>query len=689
MTVWLHTIIDTVAAHPHAAYTLVLALALAEALPFVGAVIPGSAIIIGISALVPVGAVALWPLLVAATAGAVLGDGVSYWLGHRYQRDILRVWPFRQNPAIVARGDAFYHRHGGKSVFLARFAPGVRAVVPLVAGILRMPVRRFYAVNIASAMVWAPSHILPGVLLGASIELAGAVAGRLAVLLLLLLALLWALAWAVRTAFRLGLPIVFAAQERVWRWAGGRNDWASRQIVALLDPARPEGKALALLAILLIGAGWLFFGILEDVTTHDPLVRADLAIYHFLQNLRMAPVDAVMVGITEWGGTAVTAAVTAAVFLSLLWQRAWRAAVYWLAAVACASVFNTGLKFALHRARPVEDLYSGLSAFSFPSGHATVNAAMYGFFAFLVARQVRWTWRVAILSAAAVMVALIAFSRLYLGAHWFSDVAGSLAFAVAWISLLAIAYQRHHPPNLSVGRVSLIAGVVLVLAGASNIAAGYGGDIRRYAIQHGTRTMPASAWWIRDWRELPPRRMDLAGELEEPLTVQWAGSLETLKQELLGQGWRAPVDWSLPTALAWLTTQTDPLRFPVLPQLNDGRPAALTLIRSHDDAASFLSRLVLRLWASNVGLQSSDAGQQSLWVGTAVEQRLYPVISLFTVAAAQPNLDAPRAVLDAALEDDRLARRDDDHGGSGWDGQVLLAHEPSVDVGPEASQRGP
>src|SRR5260370_9337517 len=173
-------ITDFVSMHPHLAYGAVFLLALSEAIPIVGALVPGSALIIRISALVPAGFVELVPLLIDATMGAITGDGLSYGLGHRYHREVLCRSPLNRYPELLARSEAFLHRHGGKNVFLARLTPGVRAFVPLLAGILGMPVHRFYAATIASALAWAPSHVLPGVLAGASFTLTGEAAGRLA-----------------------------------------------------------------------------------------------------------------------------------------------------------------------------------------------------------------------------------------------------------------------------------------------------------------------------------------------------------------------------------------------------------------------------------------------------------------------------------------------------------------------------
>jgi membrane protein DedA with SNARE-associated domain len=204
VTSFLSAITQYIAAHPHLAYTAVFLLALSESIPIIGAVVPGSGVILAVSTLVPSGVVSFWPLLAAATAGAIVGDGSSFWIGHRYQREILERRPLNRYPELVARSQAFFTRHGDKSVFLARFTPGLRAFVPLLAGILRMPASRFYAANILSALVWAPAHTLPGVLVGASVPLLGAAAKPIAILLVLLIVLLWAVVQAVRFALRRG-----------------------------------------------------------------------------------------------------------------------------------------------------------------------------------------------------------------------------------------------------------------------------------------------------------------------------------------------------------------------------------------------------------------------------------------------------------------------------------------------------
>ena len=163
MTSFLDPLIAFVSAHPWLAYLTLFLAALLEAIPVVGALVPGSTIILALSALVPGGELQLSGVLAAAIAGAVLGDGSAYWAGHRSQREILNAWPISKYPAVMAQSEAFFQRWGTLAVLFARFVPPIRAFVPVTAGALGMPPVRFYGVNIAAVVGWALAHVLPGV----------------------------------------------------------------------------------------------------------------------------------------------------------------------------------------------------------------------------------------------------------------------------------------------------------------------------------------------------------------------------------------------------------------------------------------------------------------------------------------------------------------------------------------------
>jgi membrane protein DedA with SNARE-associated domain len=164
VTSFLNPLIAFVSAHPELAYLTVFLAALLEAVPVVGSVIPGSTIIFALSGLIPGGDLRLEWVLAAATAGALFGDGSAFWLGHRAKGEILSSWPMSRYPQLVKRSEAFFRRWGALAVFFARFVPPIRAFVPITAGALGMSPPLFYTVNIPAILLWAPAHVLPGVL---------------------------------------------------------------------------------------------------------------------------------------------------------------------------------------------------------------------------------------------------------------------------------------------------------------------------------------------------------------------------------------------------------------------------------------------------------------------------------------------------------------------------------------------
>ena len=177
MTSLIDQLIAFVPAHAWLAYLTIFLAALLEAVPIIGSVIPGSTVILALSALIPGGELDLAGVFASAVAGAALGDGAAFWLGHRSQREILSAWPMSRYPNVIAQSEAFFHRWGALAVFFARFVPPIRAFVPITAGALGMPPLRFYSVNIPAILLWAPAHILPGVLAVSLLDRAGGLAG--------------------------------------------------------------------------------------------------------------------------------------------------------------------------------------------------------------------------------------------------------------------------------------------------------------------------------------------------------------------------------------------------------------------------------------------------------------------------------------------------------------------------------
>jgi membrane protein DedA with SNARE-associated domain len=160
---YFNALIAFVSAHAWLGYLTLFLAALLEAVPVIGSIIPGSTIILALSALVPGGELKLQWVLLAAVAGALIGDGSAYVVGHRTQHEILSTWPLSRHPVVIAQSEAFFRRWGIWAVFFARFVPPIRAFVPVTAGALGMARIQFFAANIPAVLLWAPAHVLPGI----------------------------------------------------------------------------------------------------------------------------------------------------------------------------------------------------------------------------------------------------------------------------------------------------------------------------------------------------------------------------------------------------------------------------------------------------------------------------------------------------------------------------------------------
>jgi len=187
-------------AHREWASVLMFITAFGESFAFISLLFPGTTLLIAAGALMRTGTLPYTPIMIGAILGAVFGDTVSYWIGRRFGGAVAAMWPFASRPELIPRGIRFFERHGGKSVFIGRFFGPIRAVIPLVAGIMRMPRGRFWLANATSALVWAPMLLVAGDLIGLAGErLVGET--RVAILVVIGLAV-FGVAAAIWTALR-------------------------------------------------------------------------------------------------------------------------------------------------------------------------------------------------------------------------------------------------------------------------------------------------------------------------------------------------------------------------------------------------------------------------------------------------------------------------------------------------------
>lgn len=141
--------------HQDWSFFVALVFALAETLAFLSLIVPSTAILVGVGALISTGALEFWPIWAGAAVGAVIGSSVSWVLGWHYGARILSVWPMNRDPGLVERATDAFRRWGLPAVFIGHFFGPLRAIVFLFAGMTRIPFWRFQAVNLPGCLLWA------------------------------------------------------------------------------------------------------------------------------------------------------------------------------------------------------------------------------------------------------------------------------------------------------------------------------------------------------------------------------------------------------------------------------------------------------------------------------------------------------------------------------------------------------
>jgi|SRR5579859_308382 len=148
-------------------YALLFAVVFCETGLVVTPFLPGDSLLFVVGAVAAGGGIDLRVVAATLVAAALCGDNVNYWIGRWIGPRVFRSVDARWfNPRHLARTEAFYERHGGKAVVIARFVPIVRTYVPFVAGVARMSYPRFLGFSIVGALLWVVSLTAAGYFFG-------------------------------------------------------------------------------------------------------------------------------------------------------------------------------------------------------------------------------------------------------------------------------------------------------------------------------------------------------------------------------------------------------------------------------------------------------------------------------------------------------------------------------------------
>lgn len=624
---WTNDLLSWLNLHPGWGLVVVFVIAVFESLVLVGILLPGVVILFGMGALIGLGVLDLAAVWIATSSGGLVGDSISYFLGRRYRENLLNIWPFSRYPALMERGLQFFNQHGAKSVIAGRFIGPLRPIIPVVVGIMRLPPSRFFLADIPACVVWAPAFLLPGMLFGASLEVASEYTGRLTILLIILVSLLWLTWWLMRLAYE---PLA----SRSARWLRHAIRWTWRHPVLgritgpLLDPSRPDVLSIAALGLLLVVMFWVMLMLLFMSPFSSQPHALDQAVQALALNLRNHLADPVMLAIAQLSRWEVSLLSSAVVLLWLLGTQRIMAAVHWFVAIAGGWVLQTLLTWGLRAAPQVIELPP--DAVLSPSSEMSLITVGFVFFAVMIARETRRKHRQWPYYAAALVIILLTLARLYLGLEWLSGVLMGIMLGLVWTLVVGIAYRQRASSRFSAVIAGLIFyGSVALLMGwqASQHVAG---EAEALQTELAKTSMPMNVWWQGGWQELPQSRTRRTGQGSRRFNAQVAADPGEVAPLLAADGWEQVPESGWMWMLQALNPRPDETSLPLLGRAFHGHSEVL-LMRRNDPSTHQL--VTVRLWDSGVRL---EPGGQAVYLAQVAEERLVQKLRFFSYWRAAP-----------------------------------------------------
>lgn len=388
-----------------------------------GIPVPGETVLLAAGFLSKTHVLRLGIVIPCAIIAAILGDNLGYFIGRRGGRAFAERYGkyIALTPSRLDAVDAYFRKHGPRTIFFARFVSGIRVVAAIFAGMSRIPWPTFLLYNATGAVVWGTVIAMVGYIFGQSWHLlerwvGGAglfVAGALACGVLL---------FVLR---RYRTRILGSVEERL--------------------PGNLTMQELWLMLFSLVVIG-LFGKITEDVMTRES-TPFDAAVATAVGWIHWPGMHAVM---EVANGIGSGAAIISVSVLAMIWRIRRRDHLGRNLVIALA-LFIQGLdavlKYSFHRVRPsplhaMTNLYSG----SFPSGHAMNAVAIYGIVALFLARDRPGTGRIS--AGIVTMIALaIGIARVYLRLHWATDVLAGYAVGLLLL-LVALFFLERQDASL-------------------------------------------------------------------------------------------------------------------------------------------------------------------------------------------------------------------------------------------------
>jgi membrane protein DedA with SNARE-associated domain/membrane-associated phospholipid phosphatase len=416
---------------------------LAIMLESMGVPLPGETTLVIAAAAAGTGHLNIFGVIIAAASGAIIGDGIGYWLGRRLGRPFLEKhgrW-FHLTEDRMFKLEKLFVKHGPMTVFFGRFFSLLRTYAALFAGVWRMKYTVFTLYNALGGIVWATVFGVLGFVFGQNLpaleKIAKTIGWALTIPLVCFVAIALAWRWSIKHKELLNKRFGFILEKSGYNYLVKRFSWQIHWLLRHWTAAQYTIIHITTGLILACFGVYIFVKVSISAFTDRKIAEWDQYVFTILQSWATPVSTTFFEIITTIGSYGIFVAAISTIILFII-KRKWVNAITMATVVAGGQVIVFVLKLIYARPAPPTVDQNAIFiwlGFSFPSGHVMGSLIILGMLSyFLIIWSKKWVFGTGISFFSAIFVLFIAFSRIYLGENYLSDVLCGLAGGFVWLS---------------------------------------------------------------------------------------------------------------------------------------------------------------------------------------------------------------------------------------------------------------
>ncbi len=645
----LQPLLNWLSLYPNFTYFCIFLLSLSESLVIVGLIVPGIAIMTIIGTLVGAGYINFWPTLIASILGAIIGDGLSYWIGQKFQHQIRMWWIFRRHPIIITRCEEFFNKHGRKSVVFGRFVGPVRPMIPAVAGMMKMPPTNFYLVNIISAFLWAPVYLFPGVIVGTSLsELPPEVNKKIISLLIIILFSIWGTAKIVKSLYYHIKKRVRKFSNNIFLYAESNSLHLLQKIIKHPLTHKTQQADTFLFFIILLIVTILFIISTNShalATSLNPFFKQLSLMLHTSNNhynnllltiYNNCNLTVLLLSFVYILGYFALASINTSDKNIFVFKR-----TIILTSALLLSFFATFYFLTKTIAYPSPyELNYNIFYYSFPNLNIGLLTLLLGYLGVIkyCNNPIAYKYSSFGFYAIAILTLFVLLS-LYMGYAWVSDIIGAILISSCLLLIFCIIYWQDPLENLDFKHFYKIGSIIFTCMILINSSVFYFYSKNKHDILSANSHIISTEINLTDWQQQPDELFD---SINDPIiNVHWLEDKENIIQILTDANWHKHPDFNFSNLLKIFKNHPDINEIPLQPKFYQDNAAKINYSKYEGNNKI----LNIRLWQSEYKINGKN-----LWIGTIEFLKSKKYFNLFTTLGHWPTAEFANSTEQLALD---------------------------------------